>query len=93
MYSKYSKYQRIVSVISRCKKEGLNRGNLGLLSAMINDDKGLTAKTRGDLAEAAVQYKLALASAASANPRLKSDYIGNSVQACHAGLVTGAQCP
>jgi Domain of unknown function (DUF4034) len=85
-------YEAMSGFVARCKKEGLPDSSVGLLSAMINDDKGLTAETQGNVAEAAAQYKLALTIAESAKSSLKQSYLEDSLNACRKGMITGTQC-
>jgi tetratricopeptide (TPR) repeat protein len=84
-------YEAMTAFVARCKKEGLSHTKLGLLSAMINDDKGLTAQLRGDTKEAKVQYQLALNSAEGSSVRLKADYLEDSLNACSRRWVTCGQ--
>jgi tetratricopeptide (TPR) repeat protein len=86
-------YLAMSAFVARCKNAGLNETDLDFLSAMINDDKGLTALEQGNVQEAAEMYKIALTNAEHSSSRLKSDYLDHSVNACRAGMVKNVQCP
>lgn len=86
-------YEKMEAFVARNRKEGLSEANLGLLKAMIHDDKGLTAQMGGDDDEARSQFALALADAKNAHPRLQQDYISETLLACRQGMLPGSVCP
>lgn len=86
-------YAAMAAFVQRSKLEGVDAANLGLLSAMINDDKGFVAQTNGNLELAVATYKLALSQAEHANPRLQRDYLSAATFACQRGALGSVRCP
>lgn len=85
-------YEQMSAFVQRCRSEGLAEDQLVVLAAMIENDKGLVAQTRGDLPAAAQHFRASLLAIESAHPQLRSTYFWHSLQACNSGLVTGPPC-
>lgn len=86
-------YERMDAFVARAKKERIEQANVGLLAAMIVEDKALAADLSGDLRSAMDQYKEALGIARGASRRLQEDYLPAAVGACKKGLLEGYPCP
>ncbi len=86
-------YEAMTAFVKRSKAQGLDSSQLGLLSAMINEDQGFVAEAAGDLELAVKKYKLALFQAQDANPRLQRDYLNAAVYACQSGALGDMKCP
>ncbi|MEO7324167.1 MAG: DUF4034 domain-containing protein [Dokdonella sp.] len=86
-------YEKMEAFVKRSRKEGVSEANLGLLRAMIDDDRGMSAQLAGNYDEARSQYSLAMTKAKNASPRLQQDYLDSSLSACSQGLLTGPVCP
>lgn len=86
-------YVKMEAFVVRCRKEGLPAGDVGLIAAIIDNDKGLVAETAGDVPKAVGLYAVALDKARNALPRLQVDYLSHAVLACRQGMLSGVTCP
>lgn len=75
-----------------CKVEGLAEKDLGLLSAMVDDDRASIAEGQNDVDEAVMHYSAALAKARDADPRAIAQYLDRSLEACEKKLIDTPDC-
>jgi tetratricopeptide (TPR) repeat protein len=74
------------------KVDGVPGKDLGLLSAMVDDDRASIAEDEDDVDEAVMHYTVALAKARDADPRAVAQYLIRSLKACEIKLIDSPDC-